>query len=458
MNTITKTKDRSNVPIMSNYRYTGFIQASGSATTYADYGTNTITYDAGPRYLNGHPNWKGCYHTKSQGWIDVGLLNATRYEVARYPVGATMDEHVWNVPLGRWASFGLASASTSVGYPTPTPWDDVFDEVYADMAGRGNEYLLSLESLAGLFSGKTLWSAIRGTANAFDRLEKGVKMTKRLARAFGYKKSLWATWTSAKDAIREVLGLRLGYRFGFKATLNDIVDAVDLASSYGRYVRKIAYRNGREDVSFSKTRTVRNSWTDSVSGALDRAPNEFRSALYNIRHMDYEYFPRVAEATVSRRACVTGQVRYPVTYSTVRHYYESAFGLDKPLTTLWAIVPMSFVIDYLVNVQDMLAHVDSKLNDYLVAMNIRLAWALEKGSRQAYVSIPAWSDSHDGTDDNAWYCHTSATKATYGSKFFRRYPISTSSVRSGFPSLISGQQNWITKVGTGIELLAQLRK
>jgi hypothetical protein len=456
MNTITKTQTNSSVANYAKYSYTGYVTASGTDTTYSDYGTSTITYEAGPRHLNGHPNWKGCTHQKTQGWIDVGRLNALQYNVA--PSGATMDLHVYGAPLGRWSTFGLISASTSVGYPTPPPWSDVFDEVYADMAGRGNDYLLSLEDLAGLFSGKTLWSAIRSTASAIDRLAKGIRMTKKLARCFGYKKSLWATWTSAKDAVVELLGLRLGYRFGFKTTLNDIVDAVDFASSCGQYIRKIAFRNGREDVSFSRTRTSRNSFVTNVNGAMGLAPSEFRTALNNIRHWDYEYFPRVSEAYVSRRATVAGQVRYPLNYQTVRHYYESAFGLDKPLTTLWAIVPMSFVIDYLANVQDMLTHVDNALNDYLVSMNIRLAWALEKGSQQAYVSVPAWSSSYNGSDGRIMVNQTAAAKAAYGSRYFQRYPISSLSVRSSFPSLISGQQSWITKVGTGLELLAQFRK
>lgn len=456
MNTITKTQTRSSVASYSNYRYTGYVTASGTSTTYSDYGTSTITYEAGPRFLNGHPNWKGCTHIKTQGWIDVGHMNAQQYNVA--PSGATMDLSIHNIPIGRWSTFGLTSSWASVGYPTPPSWGDVFDEVYADMAGRGNDYLLSLEDLAGLFSGKTLWSAIRGTASAIDRLGKGIRMTKRLARQFGYKKSLWATWTSAKDVVCELLGLRLGYRFGFKTALNDIVDAVDFAGDCGKYIRKIAYRNGREDVTFSKLKTARASSVSSVNGAMALAPSEFRGALSNIRNMEYEYFDRVTEAYVSRRGVVAGQVRYPVNYQTVRHYYESAFGLDKPLTTLWAIVPMSFVVDYLVNVQDMLTHVDNALNDYLVSMNIRLAWALEKGSQSAYVSIPAMSHSYNGTDGRIMVSSTTACKAAYGTRYFQRYAINSSSVRSGFPPLLAGDQHWITKVGTGLELLAQFRK
>jgi hypothetical protein len=65
--------------------------------------------------------------------------------------------------------------------------DELQEEVWADVAGRANEYLLSLEDFAGFFSGKSLWKGITGVAGAVNGVAKAIADCRKLGRAFGWK-------------------------------------------------------------------------------------------------------------------------------------------------------------------------------------------------------------------------------------------------------------------------------
>lgn len=437
-------------------------------------GENKITYEQGPKYIrmDGKQmcNWKQCSH--NTGVSRSGMT----YHLKQYGVWKSQEyEYIYDwydCPVAGYSSFGLSSYAGTI--PSSSLIDELQEQVWTDVAGRANEYLLSLEDFAGLFSGKSLWKGITGVAGAVNGVAKAIADCRKLGRAFGWKNSIYNMWISSKEVVRQALGFRLGYRFSFKTTLNDVIKAVDFGRDFGDFARQITKRNQSEFLRYSKRATVSGSpqivqysGSSLESRLLENAPNGrsyFVKPSGDTAHMVRASLPT---ATVLKRggrtavAFVKARVRYPVDYATMSHYYQGRFGLDKPLTTLWAIVPLSFVVDYLFNVQDALTYVDNKLNDYLVATNIGSAWVCNTTFRESVLDIPSFvapflvDNNPDRPHEITWpHVHTVYRQSTV----FERTPISSSSIRAQLPSLISADDNnWVRSVGTGLELLSQTR-
>jgi hypothetical protein len=458
------------------------VVTQAGSTNHWDYtwsrnvGDNKITYEEGPRYIrvDGKQmcNWKRCNHDR--GEFRSGLT----YHLSQWGWWRSQNYEYafdwYDCPVVGYSSFGLSSYSGTI--PPSSIVDELQEEVWADVAGRANEYLLSLEDFAGFFSGKSLWKGITGVAGAVNGVAKAIADCRKLGRAFGWKNSIYNMWISSKEAVRQALGLRLGYRFSFKTTLNDIVKAVDFGRDFGQFAREITKRNSSEFLRYSKRATVSGDpsivlYDDAALEArfLSSSPNSAAKRYFINPYGDTTGAVRrqLPVARVLKRggrtavAFVKARVRYPVDYATMSHYYQGRFGLDKPLTTLWAIVPLSFVVDYLFNVQDALTYVDNKLNDYLVATNIGSAWVCNTTFRESVLDIPeaTMSYNYDGSPDRPHVIHWPHMHTVYKqSEVFERTPITSSSIRAQLPSLISADDNnWVRSVGTGLELLSQTR-
>jgi hypothetical protein len=411
-----------------------------------------------------------CHHTS--GWRYSGgsdWHNLIHYDPNTYPDDYYWKYDAWSVPVIFTSGFG-ATTNNLTPPVEPGMMDELMDAVYTDIAGRSNEYLLSLEDFAGFFSGKSLWKSIRSVAAASNLVARGIDQCRKLGRQFGWKHGLYNLWLSSRDAVREAIGLRLGYRFSFKTTLNDIVKAVDFSADYANAVSRIIRRNDSSYLMYSKRDSAANQTIDYFSG------NQLKGVLFYFNDTLRSWFAgqyakgiwESTQATVLKRARLSckafcrAKVRYPADYASMRHYFEGKFGLDKPLTTLWAIVPLSFVVDYLLNVQDCLSYVDNKLNDYLVASWLQTPWTCKTVDRQSILDIPerqgvvSWDPGIDSRRTNAYdYPHVHEV-ITFSSEFTRN-PVLSSSIRAQFPSLIKGDSNWVQRVGTGLELLVSSR-
>jgi hypothetical protein len=117
---------------------------------------------------------------------------------------------------------------------------------------------------------------------------------------------------------------------------------------------------------------------------------------------------------------------------------------------------MSFVVDYLLNVQDSLTVLDNKLNDYLVSMSILQPWVGHSAFRRVEIATGAFpSSGRLAYDPNySWNLDIPALscKVTV-SEQYERTPVVGAAVSSRFPPLIGGESNWTQHVGTGLELL-----
>lgn len=469
--TITKIQPATTVTFPNRLVLSGQMTSTYSYTTSYNAGENKIVYGEGPKYLRidggMQCNWKPCVH--SRGFYISGLTADLKTEMISDNGAFWLQNYNWyGCPVALYSGYTLDATGRLL--PPSSLVDDLMAEVYQDIAGRTNEYLLSLEDFAGLFSGKSLWKGIRGVAGAINGLAKATSDCRKLAKAFGWKSSLYNMWLSSKETVRQALGLRLGYRFSFKTTLNDIVKAVEFGHGFGQFAAQITKRNSSEFLRYSKTATVyadedRRYYEghDASRYFLRYSPNNSAKSYFSDARNE-SYF----KATISRRggrsavAFAKARVRYPVDYLTMSHYYQGRFGLDKPLTTLWAIVPLSFVVDYLFNVQDALTYVDNKLSDYLVATNISSAWVSNKTFREGVLDIPGFTETHLHTPGGTNWLKTVTIPHIHTvyrwDEAFSRTSQSTSSVRAQLPPLIAADdKNWVRSVGTGLELLSQTR-
>lgn len=437
-------------------------------------GESRITYERGPQRLNMAGkvvnHWKACRHTKALS--SQGVECNFRHEIWNNSLHFAQTYAAYTVPVVRWSSFGLYSNFARL--PAPVVVDELMHEVYADIAGHARDSLLLLEDFAGFFSGKSLWKGIRGVANATEGVARSISTARKLGRAFGWKNSLYNMWLSSKEAVRQVIGLRLGYRFSFKTTLNDIAQAVDFGYGFGQYLQQMQRRNTGRVLRYEKTDQNTNTVTEVLSPSqvmakmFASAPRmHYKQWFYQPVNAPASFYGELPGGIIQRRAGYKAKawayasVRYPMEYLTMKHYLEGRFGLDKPLTTLWAIVPLSFVVDYLFNVQDALTYLDNKLNDYLVATTVEKVWTANTVFRSNTLDIPGKTIPYSfaGNPDYRGVVTLPHIKTSVTDSLdYQRYPASTNSISASLPPLIGADEtNWTTRIGTGLELLSQTR-
>lgn len=447
------------------YNGGGWTQEFTGSTRFS-YPDNTIVYDVGPKYLLANPrhcNWKACSHSGFISQFSGASYNCQQLSMSNNHVGGLNSQY---------DAYGVNPFSISLPFPSAPPADPVdikglADKMYADLVGRVDQYFLSLESLAGLFGGQSFTKAIGGVANATNKVGKAIRDLNKLRAAFGSKASLYNMWLSSKELVRQLIGFNLGYRFAFKATLSDIEEAVSAVTSFQSDVQRLSFRNDGRVHMYSKN-TTSNSKAESIMSGSDFV-NAFRRAFpvspNPIQNLPASAAPDAvlrSRETVHAKLFSWAKVSYPAEYVTAKRILQSKFGLDKPLSTLWAIVPCSFVVDYLVRVQDYLESLDNKLNEYSVAVDVKDAWLVMSKTRVNEIEWPGVSQSFPygsgisgGT--NTFTCPPlHATKTLH--KEFVRTPFPVGSIMSELgPLFRTDSENWTTRVGTGLELLLTKR-
>lgn len=464
---ITKTRQ----PTSQNYTCTFSRKSSStsgpnfswSATYPVAIPGETITYDEGPRIIHqpyAHPNWKRCMHQQaSPAHAAFSCSNAST--VSFFP-GVTDSSEMrtagLNVFDGSWVFPSIPAMPT-------LDLKDLAERMYADMAGRVDSYFLSLEDLAGFFSGNSLFKAIRYAGSTTSIFAKSVRDLRRLQRAFGSRASLYNMWLSSKELVRAICGLDLASRFSFKATLDDICQLASLITDASTRLASLRLRNDREVMRYTKTAQAADTNETVVSGSaikdriteifrkrFDYSPNPPQSAPANMFHDGRLIARSEARANVFSWA----RVHYPKQYLTMGRMLQDGLGLSKPLTTLWAIVPCSFLIDYILRVEERLTRLDNMLNEVGVYVDIKDSWVVETKNSFLQIDLPP----ADSIEDAGWYRvenhFSGCTARRYIRKDFQRYPISVAEIMSTVTPLLRVQQdNWLRRIGTGLEILLQ---
>lgn len=419
--------------------------------------SEVITYDRGPRRIGEnpiHPNWKRCTH--------VG--KPTRFTGSEYHSSIETKANPFTTYVESWG------ANPFAGYPWQFPaaptmpkadLSDLYRRMYSDLAGRVDSYFLSLEDLAGVLSGRSFIKTVFSTASAANRCAVAIAQLKRLKRRFGWRSSLYQMWTRSSDLVRELAGLRLGYRFAFKATLHDIVEAVNASLALRGDVNRLNIRNNNRVFHYLKTATAEatSQYTMSGSEFHDKFAECFAEKVAALPPA--ELCPDAILKTTARCSVQLhcwARVRYPERYVRAARILQSRFGLDKPLSTLWAIVPCSFLIDYLLNVQELALNVDNAMNEYDVLVNIGDAWLLKSETRTSQINWPGLVGSHPSDPSMSYNCPPLAATRIDGIEF-NRWPITSADIMANSSALIrTDDHNWLQRIGTGLELLLSRRR
>jgi hypothetical protein len=140
--------------------------------------------------------------------------------------------------------------------------------------------------------------------------------------------------------VKAAAGTKLNYEYGVKATMMDVFNFASSYSQFRAAVNNLNLNSGKPLVHhYSEEETV----------------GELRSQVNN----GYETFHYVYPEFI-RKWTVTVKYSYKlnVTYPPTLINYLKYLGFDRPVSSLWEVIPYSFCIDWIVDMQGWLSSFD----------------------------------------------------------------------------------------------------
>lgn len=177
-----------------------------------------------------------------------------------------------------------------------------------DIGGRIQPGLLSLATIGEVGSLKGLAESLSGWVGTLRAILSGSVSISNLAKA------------------------HLGWKFGVKPLLSDLQASVNVMANIRAHLLKLRRRNriSWQDFSVSK------SSTDSQTSAGGYKTTTKRTVRYTCQ------------------ACCSYTLDNADTIRDVLAY----FGLDRPFSTVWELVPFSFILDYVLRIQNVARALD----------------------------------------------------------------------------------------------------
>ena len=386
-------------------------------------GATYIEYEDGSRInSDGSPHWKRCTHVMKEHydfmpytWTSYRADGSFAESGSFHPLFCNGSD-LWNELYGSW--YGCTAPTLNKSEVARGFMNEVYGEVKTGF--------LSLEDVAGLVGGKSIFKSARSAVES-------------LINIVGPRRSF-------RQAAKDLAGLDLGRKFSVNATFNDVVKALDFNNTFESYRQKL--RN-RQDI----WRLYKYSATQRVSTPTISRPASWPG--HATWGQCYNTSAYTIGCTGLAQSTLYGwyKVHYPKKYFSRTNYSLKYYGLDKPLSTIWAIVPMSFVVDYFVSVQTILDELDHELNRSEVNVaQIGSNWVCNKTEVRAIASMkPGICGFNGGLDYPRGY-HSGMRVELTTSKF-ERYPLTLPDLRSAWAS--TGALS-VTQKTTLTELFMQL--
>lgn len=320
-------------------------------------GSNTITYENGPSHLNGRPIWKPCIHTWQNRIVETPYVYHTPNEDPRYSETGSFSMLALNI----------SQAHLSVGTPANVSMGNAVRNFTNEVYGAIPKSFLALESLAGLLGGKSI-------------IKTSSEVLRAVTQFFGD-----VSFKQAMQLLKAAAGFDLGRKFSVQSSVNDIVAGISLCEGYVAYCDKLSRRH-------DMPRRYRVTTRNANRAAAQLNPPEWSG--YSTWGQCYSTPIKFSKETVNEKSVtIFGEynVHYPQSFWSRSNYYISRLGLDRPMSTIWAIIPMSFVLDYFVSVQTLMDELDNELNRSLVNVialgpqwvcsntSLRTTWRLPSG-------------------------------------------------------------------------------
>lgn len=300
-------------------------RADGShSVSYADQAwSDTISYEPGPRRLNGRCVWKACVHDAYLPPVDRLTYSVERRYDWYYVDAFRLDM----VPPGM--SIPSESQVPDVSY-LPT-LQSLFDGLYDQINLNCRESVL-------LYSG--IAQAIPMVGGALH----GVSLLNRAAQklAKDFKRKPFTT------VVKSLISLDFIDRFVISPTLDDMRKFADATDYVLRVLNTAQVRNSELATAFDFElgETVRESSSDfSFDGWGFRTIG---------KHTDV--------SRVKSKIRMLAKVVYRDQAIDPIKLWATRVGLTKPLESAWDLIPFSFVIDYFTRAGDFISHVSEELS------------------------------------------------------------------------------------------------
>lgn len=380
---------------------------------------NRIEYDDGYRYHpNGATNWKRCLHTWNQSLKPSGLTG--RFWDSTYLYETYEAE--WLYPS--WNTWG-SYVRSGYGKVKPATDAEMLHEAEYALEGRLNQTLLPITDLIQL-------------VRKVDGLGSADALLTSLLAPFRAKPKTWS------DLVKKVSGADLARKFGIQTLMTTITDAIQYGKVIENHLRRL------ERIQNSQQRNFKVTVNDVYKGSTQTGANFSGNWAETLVR---------ADATVGGIASTSIHFRTSVRYDTsdalrTRLVWD-ALGLSNIFSTAWDLMPLSFVIDWVVRVQDFAARLDSyyfhtvplermtELQDVWITRTVK-----------GYVEFTNFTPRNVGRWRTVLTNKPDSWKLEMGR--FERSPVDYTATRAWLPSLqVGGSNLTLAQNLTGLELMVQ---
>lgn len=379
--------------------------------------TNTITYAEGPsHHPDGATNWKECTHT----WVfPREPLNLSGLTWDRY--GQKVEwEQIWPSPPS-WCQ-DLASSETRRVKP-PTSAELLHAAQYA-MEGRLSQTLLPVTDLIQL-------------VRKVDGLGSADALLTSLLAPFRAKPKTWS------DLMKKVAGADLARKFGVNTLWQTITDAIKTGAVINNHLRKLERIQNSQQRNFKVSIASRHDGDTGVT-SIGRPANG-TTIMANYRSFS------IGEASIHFRT----SVRYDTSDALRTRLVWDALGLSNIFSTAWDLMPLSFVVDWIVRVQEFAERLDGYYFHTVPLermTELQDVWVTE--TVKGVVELNGFHVSTRYPYEASLVDRSIPYHFTVGR--FRRYPVFSTEMSAWLPSLrVNGVGITTAQSITGLELMIQ---
>lgn len=382
--------------------------------------TNTITYEEGPAHLrDGATNWKACTHywaiNPKRGSVTGKVWNS---QDSRPPISA-----VWYLPGS--LQFYQSKAQSATSRVTPRTDSEMLHEAQYVMEGRLNQTLLPITDLIQL-------------VKKVDGLSSGNALLTSLLAPFRTKPK------NLSELIKKAAGADLARKFGVQTLWKTITDTIQQGAVVEKHLRRL------ERIQNSQQRNFKVSVLDRWSG--ESGTGDFGGSPWGhiLVRADYQV-GSLAETSIHFRT----SVRYDTSDALRTRLVWDALGLSNIFSTAWDLMPLSFVVDWFVRVQEFANRLDS-----YYFHTVPLERMTELQDVWVTSTVKGYVKFHNFTPRPRYQFRASiddpAIEISLETGRFNRHPVDYGTTNAWLPSLrVGGSGLTLAQNLTGLELMVQ---
>lgn len=361
---ITKTKPavRYEYPVRISWSDPPNSSWDGRTTvSYANIGSETITYGDGPQYVNGKCNWKDCEHRFARS-VKPGGVAAKVYQ--QFSFGRR----------GYIQRPELSSATPGTAY-LPIPSTNELMEKFWDQVD------LNCSDSVLLYSG--IIQAVPLVGGCFNFVSIMNRLAKRLSRDLRRK--------PFTTVVKTAISLDFIDRFVVKPTIDDARKFLDAHNYVVRVLNTMYERQSVLPTAYSMKSA--NS-QEVASGTINNRPWSDSYACRFTGSYRTQY-------RSTAEAFILANVRYNTSAVDPIKLWAARTGITRPLDSVWDLIPFSFIVDYFTRAGDFISGLSDKMSEQDgLKGHIQTIYDSWLTTSQTWERTDTWT----GVDRFAWGC------------------------------------------------------